>query len=182
MCWSFEPVLDRTYAVQFVSFHIFWFWGVGKAVRETLLLQTLFWRLRKIWVVFWDIPFYYSWTEMSWLFCMFMIENCCHLILLLLLNIVPVMALDFGGAFVLGSSLKSADQYVRPTNLAFSFKGTKRSSTQRRPLSVQASYRYFSFSYCWYTSVYVNYGCCLLFFSPLSLTNISKNFITLCLH
>lgn len=39
-----------------------------------------------------------------------------------------------------GSSLKSADQYVRPTNLAFSFKGTKRSSTQRRPLSVQASY------------------------------------------
>lgn len=43
---------------------------------------------------------------------------------------------------VLGSSLKPADQYVRPTNSTLSFKGNRRPSTQRRTLSVQASYRY----------------------------------------
>lgn len=41
-----------------------------------------------------------------------------------------------------GSSLKSADQYVRPANLALRIKGNKSPSTQRRVLTVQASYRY----------------------------------------
>ncbi|XP_042004731.1 uncharacterized protein LOC121753585 [Salvia splendens] len=39
-----------------------------------------------------------------------------------------------------GSSLKSADQFMRPTNLALSFKGNKRPSTHKRILTVQASY------------------------------------------
>ncbi|KAG8369293.1 hypothetical protein BUALT_Bualt15G0136300 [Buddleja alternifolia] len=39
-----------------------------------------------------------------------------------------------------GSSLKSADQGMAPTNLAFSFTGTRRSFVQRRALAVQASY------------------------------------------
>ncbi|XP_057776289.1 uncharacterized protein LOC130995152 [Salvia miltiorrhiza] len=39
-----------------------------------------------------------------------------------------------------GSSLKSADQFVRPTNLALSFKGNRRPSTHRKILTVQASY------------------------------------------
>ncbi|KAI3459940.1 hypothetical protein Pfo_016603 [Paulownia fortunei] len=42
--------------------------------------------------------------------------------------------------FSSGSSFKSADQCVGPTNLAFSFKGTRRSSAQRRALTIQASY------------------------------------------
>ncbi|KAH6778265.1 inner membrane localized protein [Perilla frutescens var. hirtella] len=42
--------------------------------------------------------------------------------------------------FSSGSSLKSADQFVRPTNLALSFKGDRRPCTQRRVLTVQARY------------------------------------------
>ncbi|KAK4434106.1 hypothetical protein Salat_0573300 [Sesamum alatum] len=42
--------------------------------------------------------------------------------------------------FSSGSSLNSADQCVGSTNLAFSVKGTRRSSAQRRALTVQASY------------------------------------------
>ncbi|KAI3465468.1 hypothetical protein Pfo_022131 [Paulownia fortunei] len=42
--------------------------------------------------------------------------------------------------FSSGSCVKSADQCVWPTNLAFSFKGTRKSSAQRRALIVQASY------------------------------------------
>ncbi|PIN05317.1 hypothetical protein CDL12_22144 [Handroanthus impetiginosus] len=37
-------------------------------------------------------------------------------------------------------SLKSADHSVGPTNLAFSCKGIRRSSTQRRALTIKASY------------------------------------------
>ncbi|KAK6116795.1 hypothetical protein DH2020_035647 [Rehmannia glutinosa] len=37
-----------------------------------------------------------------------------------------------------GSSLKSADQFVGPTNLAFGFKGTRRSSAQSRVLTIKA--------------------------------------------
>ncbi|KAL1535174.1 hypothetical protein AAHA92_31259 [Salvia divinorum] len=39
-----------------------------------------------------------------------------------------------------GSSLKSTDQFMRPTNLAFSFKGNKRPFTHKRVHTVQASY------------------------------------------
>ncbi|XP_047982582.1 uncharacterized protein LOC125223462 [Salvia hispanica] len=39
-----------------------------------------------------------------------------------------------------GSSLKSADQFMRPTHLALSFKGNNRPSTNKRILTVQASY------------------------------------------
>ncbi|KAL0368765.1 UNVERIFIED_CONTAM: hypothetical protein Scaly_1095400 [Sesamum calycinum] len=47
---------------------------------------------------------------------------------------------DFFGLSLLGSSLKSADQCVGLANLAFSVKGSRRSFTQRRALTVQASY------------------------------------------
>ncbi|KAL1561488.1 hypothetical protein AAHA92_04183 [Salvia divinorum] len=39
-----------------------------------------------------------------------------------------------------GSSSKSANQFVRPTNLALSLKGNRRLSTQKRILTIQASY------------------------------------------
>ncbi|PIN14668.1 hypothetical protein CDL12_12687 [Handroanthus impetiginosus] len=42
--------------------------------------------------------------------------------------------------FSSGSSLNLADQCVGPTNLAFSFKGTRKSAAKRRTLVVQASY------------------------------------------
>ncbi|KAK6160848.1 hypothetical protein DH2020_004229 [Rehmannia glutinosa] len=42
--------------------------------------------------------------------------------------------------FSTGSYVKSADECFGPTNLAFSFKGTRKASAQRRALIAQASY------------------------------------------